>query len=177
MKEDLSFEETLKLLHLYAEYCKERLKIYSLKKKKCRLPNFPEDISENLVKYIIKYKLGFLPKQCSKSGDLIYDDKKIEVKCFASSGPSSFGPTEKWTEIYFLDARDFINENFKLFQIKLSNDDLEWRNIKVSKTQTFFEQCIQKRRPRICFNLIRKQLSKDKVICIFSGKMVDIKFS
>lgn len=166
---DLSKDETLKLLDLFVNYCKERVKIYLHKKKKSRLPNFPEDVSENIVRFIINDKLGILPIKSMTGGDLIYDKDKYEVKCFISKGPSSFGPNEKWTKLYFLDATKFIDKKFKLYEINITNNDDLWKKIKVNNKQTFDEQCKQGRRPRISFNLIKKQLPKDKITCIFNG--------
>lgn len=78
---------------------------------KIRKPNFPEDISENIIK-------NFIGESCNwdtKVGDLFcQNDGKIEVKCFSSDGPISFGANEKWDLLYILDSKDFMNGNFIL---------------------------------------------------------------
>lgn len=165
----LTKEETIKLLDLFVNYCNERIKIYSSKKKKNRLPNFPEDVSENIVKFIINDKLKISSTKSMLGCDLVYKNEKYEIKCFSSSGPSSFVPKERWDKLFFLDATNFVDKKFKLYQINLSSDDEIWKNIKVNKFQTYEEQCTQGRRPHICFNLIKKQLSKDYIKCIFNG--------
>jgi hypothetical protein len=38
-----------------------------------------------------------------------------ECKCFTSDGPLSFTPSSNWDVIYFLDARDWLNDNFILY--------------------------------------------------------------
>ena len=49
-----------------------------------------------------------------------------------SDGPTSFGPSESWDYIYFVDCMDFENMNFKVYEIRLSNIHHTWKNIKIS---------------------------------------------
>jgi hypothetical protein len=105
--------------------------------------------------------------------DLLLLNKKIEVKGFMSNGPCSFGPNENWNIICFVDCKEHINNFFKIYQINLSNKNIIWKNIKVNKNETFEQQCLQKRRPRICFNDIQKQIP---IYCklIFEGFFEDL---
>lgn len=145
------------------EYCKEiltcRLNSYieyhnsSKLHEKIRKPNFPEDISENIVKLYVN--------DCEwkqKSGDLYSEiNGKIEVKCFSSHGPISFGPKESWDILFIVDATDFINSKSCDF------------NIKISKSQTFLDQILEKRRPRICWKKLYPQIkdfSSFEKICL-----------
>jgi len=73
-----------------------------------------------------------MPNWDTKKGDLELLNKQLEIKGFMSDGPSSFGPTENWDWIYFVDGIDFINKRFKIYEIKLSNKDKRWRNIVIS---------------------------------------------
>lgn len=62
-----------------------------------RAENPPEDITENIVKFIIQTKLGDpsckWAKAIGKIGDLFSDIEGVqEVKAFTSDGPCSFGP-------------------------------------------------------------------------------------
>lgn len=107
------------------------------------MPNFPEIISENLIKFYIQ---DFENRNCinSKSGDLQINNSdgklpsKIEIKCFTSQGPTSFGPTEKWEEIYFLDAINiFENGIIKIYKCNLPNDSFVWQNLQFNKNETF----------------------------------------
>jgi hypothetical protein len=170
---ELSPQNVKDLFFAYQTYCKTKIDIYKKKKKKHRLPNFPEDISENIVKYIIKKKFDYCPLWDTKKGDLFYKGAQLEVKCFSSCGPSSFGPNESWDEIYFLDATNFLNDKFKCYKINLSNKDKKWKKIKVNSTQTYEDQCVQKRRPRISFKRIKAQL-EDNIELIYSGSFDDI---
>jgi hypothetical protein len=139
-----------------------------------RLPNFPEGISENIIKeYINKIE----KKKCINSqtgGDLeVYENdqiKKIEVKCFTSNGPTSFGPSEKWNEIYFLDASNFLNKKFKIYKISLSNDSDVFSNIKINSSKTYKDVCDEGKRPRINFVQLQKQL-KEYVKLIYQGEL------
>lgn len=107
-----------------------------LSQKKIRNENFPSDISENIVKFAIFKKYGIMPCWYTDKGDIVINKKhifkQIEVKGFMSTGPSSFGPTEKWDWIYFVDGSDIRNKKFKVYEIHLSNDSVIWKNIRIS---------------------------------------------
>ena len=140
---------------------------------KFRLPSIPEDISENIIKFII-HKCG--DKSCSWDckGDLISRSEGIqECKCFTSIGPISFTPSSDWDVIYFLDARDWLNDRFILYKVKLKRTSEMWKSIIINKTQTFNDQCNQKRRPRIGWIQLYPQI---KSYCeqIYSGTFDDI---
>jgi hypothetical protein len=141
----------LELLDIHINYVKniQKYKKYG----KLRLPNFPEFLSENICLYIInkteKYKYS---RENAKTGDLIKEDgKKIEVKSFSSKGPTSFGPSEKWDELYFVDSTNFLESKFKVYKFNIKNDDEDMKKLKINKNQTYFDQCQEKRRPRINF--------------------------
>ena len=142
-----------------------------LKNRKCRRINFPSEISENIVKFILHHKYN---KKCTwdnKYGDLIFDDKyKIEVKSFTSDGPISFGPQENWDIIYFLDSKKYNQNIYILYELKLKNTDLRWKNLKVSNSQNFYEQCQEKRRPRISFDKILLQF-QEEINVVFNGSI------
>jgi hypothetical protein len=143
---------------------------------KVRLPYIPEDISENIVKYIIRNKLNDKTSSWDcKKGDLeSQKEGKQECKCFTSDGPPSFTPSSEWDVIYFLDARNWIKtDTFILFKISLKRTSEEWKNIKISKTQTFEDQVKQGRRPRITWESLRPQIEP---YCskVFEGSFDDI---
>jgi hypothetical protein len=142
---------------------------------KVRLPCIPEDISENLMKYIIQNKLHDKTSRWDcKEGDLLSQKEgKQECKCFTSDGPLSFTPSSEWNVIYFLDARDWLNDNFALYRIPLTRTSPEWKNIKVSKTQTFEDQTKQGRRPRITWESLKPQID-DYCSKVYEGTFDDI---
>jgi hypothetical protein len=128
---------------------------------KVRLPSIPEDISENIIKHIIRNKTGDTTTRWDcKNGDLhSQKEGKQECKCFTSDGPPSFTPTSDWDVIYFLDARNWIyNDKFILYRIPLKRTSNEWKNIKVNKIQTFEDQTKQGRRPRITWDSLYPQI-------------------
>ena len=94
-----------------------------------RKPNFPEVISQNLVGRIIEMNGDREVDYQPSSGDLMTGDQKVEVKAFISDGPTTFGPKEAWDEIYFFDARDFVNEHFLCYKVSFSNTDGRWKSI------------------------------------------------
>jgi hypothetical protein len=171
LKDDFTLDILKKYLNTYIKYNKILSKQNKkLSKKKIRMPNFPSEISENIVKFIILKTKNICPTWYTKSGDLCLLDKKIEVKGFRSSGPTSFGPTEKWDILYFIDCTNYINKKFKIYEIMLSNKDKRWKNIKVNKEETLKDQSKQKRRPRLKFQSIKEQLGKHCKL-IFNGSI------
>jgi hypothetical protein len=139
-----------------------------------RLDPIPSDISENLIKYIIINILNDNTCYWSKTGDL-HSNKynKIECKCFTSDGPISFSPTPKWNVLFCLDMRKWIENKIILYKINVeSNSDL-WNSIIINKKETFNDQIIQKRRPRICWNNLYKQI-KDFTDISYNGTFEDI---
>lgn len=148
--------------------------------KKIRYSNFPSHISENLVKYAFYKKYRIMPSWDTNTGDLIIYNNycrpiRIEVKgsLNLSKGPSSFGPTEEWDMIYFVDAYNYESNIYKIYEINLSNRSDKWKNLRINKTQTYYEQCCQKRRPRLNFYEIKRQLSENCRI-IFHGSLDDL---
>ena len=160
---------------LFKSYVNKRIEITKKINLKVRLPTFPEDISENISKFIINNKLDDKTStwECKK-GDLNSKKEGIqECKCFTSNGPSSFSPTSDWDVIYFLDARNWLNDNFILYKIELKKTSDEWKNIKVNKKETFEDQCKQKRRPRINWDSLYPQI-KEHCVKVFDGKFEEI---
>lgn len=158
---------------LHKEYVKGRMASGKALKVKFRLPSIPEDISENIVKFII-HKNGDKTSTWNCEGDLKSTvEGKQECKCFTSNGPLSFSPSSEWDVIYFLDARKWLEDKFVLFRIQLRRDSDNWKRIKMSSTQTFEDQCKQGRRPRMPWEHILKNIpgSCDKV---FEGSFEDI---
>jgi hypothetical protein len=137
-----------------------------------RHQNTPEDITENITKFIIrKYENDTscvwckgVDKKYGLTGDL-YSNKyeksaPIEVKSFTSSGPSQFGPDKKFGVLYFLDLRQLLNDKIILWKVNLNYLSDEFKNIKVNKFQTMVEQLLEGRRPRISWNDMHPQISE-----------------
>jgi hypothetical protein len=146
-----------------------------MSQKKRRNENFPSDISENIAKFAIYKKYGIMPCWDTKKGDLNIDKsnifKQIEVKGFMSTGPSSFGPTETWDWIYFVDGLDVRNKNFKVYEIKLSNRSEAWRSIKINEKETYGEIADKNQRGKLradFYNKFKTQLGNHCKL-IFDG--------
>ena len=155
---DYYTKETLK-----EQYKIHKIYVSSRKKINVRLPCFPEDISENIIKFI-NHRNGDKTSNwnCDK-GDLIsLKYGKQECKCFTSNGPISFSPSSKWDELFFLDATDwFDKDKFILYRTRLKRNSNEWMSIKVNKKETFGEHSLQGRRPRICWKDLYPQIKQD----------------
>jgi non-canonical (house-cleaning) NTP pyrophosphatase len=144
-----------------------------MSRKKRRNENFPSDISENIAKFAIYKKYGIMPCWDTDKGDIIINKKdifkQIEVKGFMSTGPSSFGPKENWELLYFVDALDITNKNFKVYEVKLSNKNEIFRNISISKKETYGNIADSGRRPRGGFYTIFKPQLGCHCKLIFDG--------
>jgi len=165
------------LIEQYEEHKKYTLSRIKAKSKcvKIRLPNIPNDISENIIKYILHNKLNDTTSKWNcKSGDLFSQKEgKQECKCFTSLGPCSFTPSSSWDVIYFLDAVNWVENKFVLWKINLRNDSIEWKNIQINKTQTFEDQAKQGRRPRISWLKLKPQILNHSSI-VYEGTFENI---
>ncbi len=135
-----------------------------------RLPCFPEDLSENIIKFAIR-NMGDSTVTWAGANDLtsqVYG--KIECKCFSSIGPLSFSPNSNWNIIYFLNAMNWSNDLFVIYQCKLQGTSTEWLNLKVNKSQSFQDQIKNGRRPRMSWSLLFPQI-KDYCQIIFKGSI------
>lgn len=137
-----------------------------------RHQNTPEDITENITKFIIRrYENDTscvwckgVDKKYGLSGDLFSNKYEksapIEVKSFTSNGPSQFGPDKKFGVLYFLDLRQWLNDKIILWKVNLNYLSDEFKNIKVNKSQTMGEQLLEGRRPHISWDNIHPQISE-----------------
>ena len=82
-----------------------------------RIEGVPDYISENIVLYALRQK-NINCTWNTKTGDLYYfegDIKKLgEVKC-AQNGPSSLSPSSTWDTFFFIDAKDHLVGNIKIY--------------------------------------------------------------
>jgi hypothetical protein len=164
----------LEFYSLHKNYVKHRITIGIRLDIKFRLPSIPEDISENIIKFIIHELGDKTSKWNCKTGDLFsIKEGKQECKTFTSKGPISFSPTISYNVIYFLDARLWLKDIFILYKINITQHLDRWKNISVNKKQTFYDQCQQGRRPRISWDSLYKQTSD---ICekIYEGDLEKI---
>jgi len=158
-KDSFNLNTINQMLDAFIEYTKMlHMLNHGLENKKIRSPNFPSEISENIVKFAIRKRYNICPCWDTDSGDLSLFDNKLEVKAYSSDGPSSFGPSEDWNILYFIDCRNYTRKHFKIYEIKLSNLNPIFNSVMVNKKQTFKNQCDEGRRPRLCFSKLRDYL-------------------
>lgn len=139
---------------------------------KIRHQNTPEDITENITKFIIrKYENDTscvwckgVDKKWRLTGDLFSNKHEktapIEVKSFTSNGPSQFGPDKKFGVLYFLDLRNWLDDEIILWKVNLNYTSQEFKNIKVNKVQTMGDQLLEGRRPHISWDNIYPQITE-----------------
>tara|TARA_Y100000590_G_scaffold469329_1_gene656252 strand:- start:2126 stop:2692 length:567 start_codon:yes stop_codon:yes gene_type:complete len=142
------------------------------KLKGTRKLNLPDALSESLVCQELGFgKLLSVKSRIKYSSSYdVYDlknNKRIQVKCSTSTGPSSFGPKSEWDEIYFLDMWNDgnINGSYKIY--KIENDEIY--NTKVNKNQKLKDQQNQSRRPR--FDLRSSIIIPKKYKPVAKGKL------
>lgn len=142
-----------------------------------RMPNMPEDISENITKFIIRNRLGLdsqWARHVKKPGDLWSHAENVqESKCFMSDGPCSFGPDKVWNVIYFLDLRKWVDDEIAVFRCTLTPQDEAWQCIRMSKTETWKNQVDVGRRPHIGWEILYPQI-KDHCTEVYRGSFEDI---
>lgn len=169
---------------LHKTYVSRRIETTKKIGVKVRLPSIPEDISENIVKFILhnhpgefQDKTSKWSKSIDKKGDLLSEKEKIqECKCFTSDAPPTFGSNENWDVIYFLDARKWLDNKFTLLRISLSNTSTEWKSIMMTKDETYAMKCEKggsRSRPHITWKKLYPQI-KQHCKVIFSGTFEDI---
>lgn len=170
LRDRMTLRIVLDLLHRYKQQCALINHLHEkLDSKKIRKPNFPSEISENLVKFILGAHYGIMPSWDTPTGDLHQGCIRIEVKAFSSTSPTTFGPTEAWDRIYFLDATRFQQDIFRLYECRLSHGHPLWQCLKVNRSETFQDHCRQGRRPRLRFEEILSQLGSERCSLIFDG--------
>lgn len=128
-----------------------------------REPNFPEGLSE-VAFCIFSGSKRFISMKGKSSASFdtfnLKTNRAEQIKASSiKSDLTSFGPTSKWDDLYFL---DFYN-NGKLdgtFNVYKIPSNIVY-DMKVNKNQTFKQQQEQDRRPR--FSIIEKIIKKRKI--------------
>ena len=146
---------------IHKQYVESRIATSKALNIRIRFPGIPEDISENIIKMLIRRIRGDETCTWNCDGDLYsHAEKKQECKCFTSSGPISFTPSSGWNVIYFLDATKWLDDSFTLYRLPLTYTSEVWQNIKMNKTETFRQQADAGRRPRIGWSALYPQISQ-----------------
>jgi hypothetical protein len=147
---------------------------------KIRKPPFPSEISETLVCSLLwkikQIKTNPNSIRYNKStGDLTLQNKKnIEVKCFSSDGPMSFGPITKWNSLCIVDALNYINNDFKVYFVNAEDTDNIWNQIKINKKTSFNEAKKTGILPRLNPSNLINQLTKfNKITLMYQGTFED----
>lgn len=141
-----------------------------------RNQNPPEDVTENIVKFVMRNYDGdetcVWAKSVGMKGDVYSSkfslDKQPEIKSFTSNGPSSFGPRKKFGVLYFLDMRDWLNDHIVVWRVNLTDESPEFKQLKMNKMQTFQDQSAGGRRPHIAWKQIYPQI-KEFCVQVYDG--------
>jgi len=182
IKEDLYTKEVLdKRWGLYREKALATDELIQATGLPIRHENTPEDITENMAKFIIRNHDGDESCKWAKcigaigdvSSDKYPSPRPPEIKSFTSSGPSSFGPKKKFGVIYFLDLQGWKKNIIALWKANITDESTEWKNIKINKNNTLESQCKAGRRPHIGWENIYPQIQQ---LCtkVFEGTYEEI---
>jgi hypothetical protein len=140
-----------------------------------RLPNIPSGVSENVTLQVLQKRGDNSCTRITPTGDLFSKKYgKIEIKCFSSIGPSSFGPKCTWDKICFVDATEWLDNKYIIYRVNLSNSTDEWQNVKMNREETFGDKCEKGQRPRMAWENIRNQIDPRHIEIIFDGSFEDI---
>jgi hypothetical protein len=187
LKDGMTFSLLITYLNIYKDYLLVQEKInkdlnFNGNNKKIRKINFDSSISENIVKFAIYKKYKIMPNWDTKCGDLeidlINNILKIEVKGFISDGPNSFGPTENWDIIYFVDGKLIHDNKFIVYEIRLSNKNDVFRAIKLNEKETYGEIADRNQRGKLrgsFYDIFKKQLPDTYIKKIFEGHINELK--
>ena len=178
LKDSMSYDDLLKCIKMYNnQIIFENDMNKSLKKKKIRKTGFPSHISENIVKFVFYKIYKIMPTWDTNKGDLVVNEYSKRIECKGSinlyNGPPSFGITEEWDYIYFVDGIETLDLKYKVYEFKIKNNSNKWKNLMVNETETFYDQGKQKRRPRLTFKKICDQLKNDYRL-IFNGHISEL---
>jgi len=125
-----------------------------------RRPNIPEGLSESIACHILSSYYSS-PFRKGETGDLVDSNGlKYEVKCFSSAGPTSFGPTEDWHSLVFVDLTKYKEGIVSVYEFPYNNNSYEMRNLPVNRKETFEMQAKNGRRPRITFSEFEKYIDQ-----------------
>jgi hypothetical protein len=156
----------------FQAYYRVRLEMKERTQGAIRCPNTPEDISENIIKFVIRNKVGVpsdWAKMVGRRGDLWSEVEHVqECKWITSEGPCSFGPTKDWDVIYFGDAREWLSDRLRVYRVALKPKSSFWSMLRMSSTETFWDQCAQGRRPHISWEALHPQLG-DQCQLVYEG--------
>jgi len=145
-----------------------------------RKPLVPEDVTENLVRMYIDRVEGrecWWGKAAGVSGDLMVvcggqASLKVEVKGFTNgSGPLTFGPKNRFDELWFVDAHELVTARglVKLYKAPLAFESSEIQAIRVNRKERFADQCVQGRRPKVSFQKFVSEVGEENVQLVYEG--------
>lgn len=142
-----------------------------LKSISSRSVNLPEGLSEGAFALEMKAPRIVGSISGANSSFDCYDTTKaerIQVKaCSVLPDLTSFGPKSQWDKIYFCDF--YKDGNWDgTFDIYLLPNDMIYQH-KVNESQTFYEQQLQKRRPR--FSLYKDLITTNNILPIKTGDL------
>ena len=55
-----------------------------------------------------------------------------------------------------------MKDEIRIFKIKIPNSDSRFKNIKINKSVSYGERCLEGKRPRVGFSLLKDQLQNDE---------------
>lgn len=167
------YDKFLEQINSLKEYARARALVN-------RNVGLPSDVSEQITAFILRHNGDYTCRK-PRIGDLESDTQgKIEVKSFTTDGATSFGSKTKWDVLYFLDAKRWRDDWYRLYRIPVPHDSIIWQELEFSKDSTFAQKIETQHaratpvRPRTQFSNICAQLcTKDPRLCeiVFEGHL------
>lgn len=156
-EDKMTEDATRFLMSMFVDNAKREIEFTERFGLKHRREGMSAELSENIIKYAIRRLGDATCTWACEVGDLYSDVEKVqECKSFTSTGPTSFGPHQKWDVIYFLDARGALEDKLVIWRIGLPSTHEFWTTLPVNKKQTKADQAGEDRRPRQQWSVIQE---------------------
>jgi hypothetical protein len=160
VEDKMTEDATRFLMAMFVDNAKREIEFTARFGLKHRREGMSAELSENIIKYAIRSRGDATCTWACEVGDLYSDVEKVqECKSFTSTGPTSFGPHQKWDVIYFLDARGALEDKLVIWRIGLPSVHEFWTTLPVNKTQTKADQAGEDRRPRQQWSVIQERVT------------------
>lgn len=145
--------------------------------KHCRVPNFPESVSEPMV-YLAMKKKGRDARYFEvATGDLTegINNDKIESKASCGNGPSSFGPTEHWKRLAYINVYNHTHCRIRIIDIPDMDDCFQKLVLSKRTGRTYADYCRNKCRPRFDLDkFITEHVKNEEISTIYEGPILDL---
>ena len=146
-----------------------------------RFPCFPNEVSENIAKFVLQSEWGIDATWNTNAKDLVCMDTctPIEIKAVTTRpglehGPTSFATNTDCTNLYFM---NFMlggeNNSLDMYKYTGGKERLDDMVMNIDKKEKFGDQCKKGKRPRIRFSTFLERM-KDCMFPVCSYNLTEL---